>query len=227
MLSIEDVVAELDALIELTPAPAPRPLRDPDPPNPRTWNYTKPGVPFRHLVVRFLRSMRPGGPTARARLWARGLLADPEWDLFSRQAGFDQRHAIGVARAVFALTDNPLAARAALVHDIGKLDCGLGPVGRSGATLFRMLLPHLADRWGREVWREVVATPDARSAPRRLRERFALYWMHPWIGRRMLESVGSDRDVAAWAELHHHWYIVEDLPFAWNEALALWYSDGD
>jgi hypothetical protein len=219
-------VAELRALMADTPAPTGRPRRATDPPNPRSWNYRKQPVPFKHLVVRFIRSIRPGDPSARSSVWAQALLSPEEWSLFSEQAGFDRRHAIGVARVVLELTDNPLAARAALLHDIGKVDCRLGPVGRSAATLWRMLFPHLSERWSRAWWVESSEGPGRRT-PRRVAERFACYWMHPWAGSDMLAQVGAHPDVAAWAIAHHHWFIAEDLPFAWEEALALWYADGD
>ncbi|MCE7884809.1 MAG: hypothetical protein DYH08_13295 [Actinobacteria bacterium ATB1] len=225
--SLGDEVAELAHLIEEAPPPLRRPRRDPDPPNPRVWAYRKVPVPFRHLATRFLRSLSRRPPSPGTLAWARGLLTDREWELFRAQAGFDMRHAAGVARAVLALTANPLAARAALLHDIGKVDSRLGALGRACATFLRRLVPHLSDRWSRRIWAEVTAIPDARVQPRGLRERFAVYWMHPWIGRAVLLRHGVDADVASWALFHHHWYVAEDLPFTWKEALALWYADGD
>lgn len=225
--SLDEAVAVLADLIEKAPSPLQRPRRDLDPPNPRVWGYRKVPVPFRHLVTRFLRSLSRRPPSPSTLAWVRELLTDREWELFHSQAGFDMRHAAGVARAVLALTDNPVAARAALLHDIGKVDSGLGPLGRACATVLRRLVPHLSDKWSRRLWAGVSASPDARVQPLTWRERFAVYWMHPWIGQAILLRHGVDADVASWALFHHHWYVAEDLPFTWGEALALWYADGD
>ncbi len=184
-------------------------------------------TPYEHLAGRFFVSVRSGGPSPDRLAWARTVLTEGEWALFSRLADFDQRHAAGVGALVAERTDDPLAVRAALLHDVGKMDCRLGPVGRAVATLVRRFLPVTAEHWSRGVWEQVRADPCGRVRPRGLRERFALYWLHPWTGRRMLAAVGSQAPVAAWAEHHQHLYVPDDLAFEWETAVVLWEADND
>ena len=40
-------------------------------------------------------------------------------------------------------------------------------------------------------------------------------------------TTAADPTVAAWAEQHHHLYIVEDLAFDWHSATLLWELDSD
>lgn len=184
-------------------------------------------VPYEHLAGRFFLSVRSGGPSPERLAWVRGVLADGEWELFSGLADFDQRHAIDVGGLVAERTGEPVAVRAGLLHDVGKIDCGLGPVGRAVATLVRRFLPVTAEHWSRRVWERVRADPAGRVRPRNLGERFALYWLHPWTGRRMLAAVGSDAPVAAWAEHHQHPYLRDDLAFGWETSVVLWEADND
>lgn len=200
-----------------------------DPPSPRSWAYDplRNGPGWGHLIRRFFSSLRPGGPSEASAQWAHSVLSAPERILFDEMAGYDRRHAIGVGRLAGKVSGDHLVARAALLHDVGKLDCRLGPVGRAGATLFKRVLPVTADRLARQWYARVLAAAGGRLRPSRVIERFAAYWMHPWTGRLMLERTGADPTVAAWAEQHHHLYIVEDLAFDWHSATLLWELDSD
>lgn len=205
-----------------------RPLRRPeDPPRPRSWRVRAARTPYEHLADRFFLSLRSGAPAQERLAWARGALTDTEWSLFARLPDFDQRHAVGVGRFVSERTGDPVAVRAALLHDVGKLDCSLGPVGRAAATLVRRLLPATAEHWSRGLWEQVRADPAGRVRPRRWRDRFAVYWLHPWIGRRVLTAAGAEPAVAAWAEHHQHLYVPDDLAFPWETAVVLWEADND
>ena len=65
------------------------------------------------------------------------MLLPAEWAMWERLGPADQRHTIEVARRFGAA--RPDASRAemagALLHDIGKIECGLGTVGRVVATI--------------------------------------------------------------------------------------------
>lgn len=200
-----------------------------DPPNPRSWAYDplRHGPGWGHLVRRFCSSLRPGGPSEASTQWAHSVLSVPERGLFDQMPGYDRRHGIGVGRLAGKVSGSHVVARAGMLHDIGKLDCGLAPVGRAAATLFKRALPVTADRMSRRWYRRVLATSDGRLRPTGWGERFASYWMHPWCGRLMLERAGADPAVAAWAEQHHHLYVVEDLALTWDDATLLWELDGD
>ena len=90
-----------------------------------------------HLAKRFVTSLSRVPPPAADLAWARSCLLASEWELWERFGAMDQRHTIEVARRFVA--SRPDASRpevaAALLHDIGKLDSGLGVGGRVLATL--------------------------------------------------------------------------------------------
>jgi putative nucleotidyltransferase with HDIG domain len=109
----------------------------------------------------------------------------------------DRRHAVGVShRAAEALGDHDGAAvptnvlAAALLHDIGKIESGLGAFGRVAATLLATVAGSgRAARWS-------AYRPG-------FRRRVGLYLRHDGIGASMLEAVGSDPLVVGWAAEHH------------------------
>jgi len=91
-----------------------------------------------HLAKRFVRSLRPGGPSDAEETWVRGLLLDGEYRLWRRMSGADRRHAVGVARRVeraLGIEATRAVLAAALLHDVGKIESGLSTYGRVIATL--------------------------------------------------------------------------------------------
>jgi hypothetical protein len=118
-----------------------------------------------HLARRFFGALSPAPPTPDDEAWATSQLTAGEVELWQQMANPDRRHAITVARRFHAL--RPAAARpemaAALLHDVGKLDAGLGTVMRVVATLV---------------------------GPRT--DRFRRYHDHVAIGAQMLAAAGSD-----------------------------------
>lgn len=145
-----------------------------------------------HLVSRFFGSLRPGGPGADAEAWVAAQLSDGELALWRRLRGADRRHAHAVARRVERALGHeatkPVLA-AALLHDVGKLDCGLGTYGRVIATLSAAV----AGREAAELW----ITRDGFT------RRVGLYLLHPSIGGDLLALAGSDPLTVAWAREHH------------------------
>lgn len=124
--------------------------------------------------------------------WARSQLLPSEADLWRRMPGADRRHAVGVAReverALGVEAARPVLA-AALLHDVGKTECGLGVYGRVVATLCGMIA-------GRET-----AKHWARS--RGFTRKVGLYLLHPDLGGDLLGMAGSDPLTEAWARQHH------------------------
>ena len=137
----------------------------------------------RHLAARFFGALSPAGPGADDERWALALLGPGEHELWRRMGGPDRRHAIAVARAAVPLLE-PDPGRevlaAALLHDVGKVDAGLGTFGRVAVTVATVAL-------GRE----------------RLRGRARRYVEHDRIGGALLRAAGSDPFTIAWAEQHH------------------------
>ena len=138
--------------------------------------------------------------------WALGWLLPGEQSLWRRMSGPDRRHAAGVARGTASLLDDggPLPGRevmaAALLHDVGKVESGLGTFARVGVTLAAMA-----------VGRDRLASPprdhpDHWAAPRwfvTIRQRAGDYLRHDSIGAAMLAEAGADPSTVAWAGEHH------------------------
>ncbi|MEA3056994.1 MAG: hypothetical protein QOD30_2426, partial [Actinomycetota bacterium] len=76
-----------------------------------------------HLARRFFGSLRRGGPADEE--WAIDQLGAGEHALWSRMSDPDRRHAVEVAHRV----PEPLRV-AALLHDVGKIESGLGTFAR-------------------------------------------------------------------------------------------------
>jgi hypothetical protein len=123
----------------------------------------------------------------------------------------DRRHAVAVARRVDAAlgpaSSRPVRA-AALLHDVGKVDSGLGPVRRAAATVAGMIWGHDAAR----DWR-------TQGGPR---GRVGRYLCHDEIGADWLAAAGSDGLTVAWAREHHlppeRWTVPADLAAALKSA---------
>ena len=121
-----------------------------------------------------------------------GVLTPAELAVWRRLSGPDRRHAVGVARRVDAAiggADRPVLA-AALLHDAGKLDSGLGTWARVPATVVGLLgRRRLVGRWS--------------GRPRGFRRRVALYLDHPARGAARLRAAGCEPLTVAWAAEHH------------------------
>lgn len=106
--------------------------------------------------------------------------------LWRRMSRADQAHAAAVAARVVEQL-GPVEARpllpAALLHDVGKVDSGLGTWARAGATI-------VSGVWG---W-ERASKGDGRMAR---------YLRHAEIGARLLEDAGADPLTVTWATEHH------------------------
>ena len=95
-----------------------------------------PGIAW-HLSARFFTSLSPSPPPPEDEAWAASVLLPAEHELWEQMSNQDRRHCARVARR-FARR-RPDAGRAelagALLHDVGKVECGLGTFGRVAATL--------------------------------------------------------------------------------------------
>jgi hypothetical protein len=138
-----------------------------------------------HLARRFVASLWPGGPKAADDAWARSLLIDREQLLWGRMSGPDRRHAVAVAQRVarHQAGIDGAALPAALLHDVGKVESGLGPLRRAAAT--------------------VLALGVGRDRAARGQGRMARYLRHDILGAQLLEAAGSRHLTVAWAREHH------------------------
>jgi hypothetical protein len=168
-------------------------------------------VKLAHLSRRFVGSLRPGGPGAEAEAWVVGILSADQAELWRRMRGPDRRHAHAVARRVqrsLGHEATPPVLAAALLHDVGKVDAGLGTYGRVIATLSGTI----AGREHAELWR-------SRSGFTR---KVGLYLLHPDLGGDRLALAGSDPLTIAWAREHHlpedRWTVPVEIGRALRDA---------
>jgi len=148
-----------------------------------------------HLTRRFVGTLSPRAPSAADLAWVDGLLGPELAAQWRRMPNHDQRHAVGVARAVEAqledtpYRDDPRWLCAALTHDLGKLDARLSVPGRVVATVSAAAAGHdMADTW------------SERSGFTR---RVGLYLRHPELGSDRIRLAGGPEEAAAWAAAHH------------------------
>jgi predicted HD phosphohydrolase len=116
-----------------------------------------------HLARRFATSLSRREPSSDEVAWVESQLLAPELELWRGMPVADRRHSIEVARRFESMgqwTREEMAG--ALLHDIGKLESGLG------------------------TWMRVAATV---VGPRT--ERFRMYHDHEEIGADMLTVAGS------------------------------------
>jgi len=145
-----------------------------------------------HLVKRFFGSLWPMGPLKKNQVWAAELLLPEQRKLWFRMSRADRRHAVGVARRVERALGHeatPPVLAAALLHDVGKLDSGLGTYGRVIATVAGAV-------GGRDM-----ATQWTKASG--FTRRVGLYLRHAELGGDLLDMAGSDPLTSAWARQHH------------------------
>ncbi len=118
-----------------------------------------------HLVARFFTSLSGRPPAVEDEVWAESHLLPAEVGLWRRMSNQDRRHSAKVARRF--VDARPGASRAeiagALLHDVGKIECGLGTLGRV-----------------------VASVVGGRT------ERFRIYHDHERIGSELAAAAGSD-----------------------------------
>jgi hypothetical protein len=90
-----------------------------------------------HLAARFVTSLPPTPPSVDDEIWVDEHLLAGERSLWLQLSNQDRRHSVAVARRF--VVERPEATRAeiagAILHDVGKIECGLGTFGRVVATL--------------------------------------------------------------------------------------------
>ena len=149
-----------------------------------------------HLGRRFVRALSSRPPRDRDVAWVSGILEPAELELWRSLPNHDRRYTIRVAKDVetrLAGTEyagQPRWLAAALLHDVGKLDAGLGVVGRSVATVMGAVAgPARVDRWAETSG---------------FRRRAAWYLHHDDRGADRIRAAGGREEAARWASAHHH-----------------------
>lgn len=161
-----------------------------------------------HLSRRFVGSLSSADPPASDSAWALAHCLPGEQALWHQMPAADRRHAIGVARRTAVLLGGAAhraVLAAALLHDVGKIEAGLGTFGRVGATVV-----------GAGVGRGRAA--GWAGAPGPLGQ-VGRYLSHDVRGAALLASSGSDPLTVAWAREHHLPASQWTVPLPIGEAL--------
>ncbi len=120
-----------------------------------------------HLALRFFTSLSTKPPEPSEETWAESQLLPGELVLWRRMTNQDRRHSAKVARRF--LVSRPQATRAeiagALLHDVGKIECGLGTWGRVAASVLgrrgrRFSLYHDHERIGSDLAAAAGSEPE-------------------------------------------------------------------
>lgn len=164
-----------------------------------------------HLATRFFGSLWPFRPSLSARRRARQVLLPAEWAVWTSLGAADMRHSLAVADAVAVAGGDADAQAAALLHDIGKLDCDLGVLMRVAVTVAAEVLGYAQ-----------VASWAGHGG---LRGRGANYVLHDRLGAELLAEVGARPLATAWAGQHHGAPYGDPLPEGLAAMLAR--ADGD
>jgi hypothetical protein len=122
-----------------------------------------PLVKLWHLTARFVTSLPPTPPSVDDEVWVDEHLLPGERALWIQLSNQDRRHSAAVARRF--VRQRPAATRAeiagAILHDVGKIECGLGTFGQGGGHARRSAEPGRSPR----------ITTTRRSGPRWRRQR--------------------------------------------------------
>jgi hypothetical protein len=121
-----------------------------------------------HLVRRFAGSLSPRPPSPADEAWAQRQLLPAEVLLWQCMVNADRRHSIGVARRFETATRGSggrAATAGALLHDVGKIESGLGTFDRVLATVLGSRLSQ---------------------------GKYAAYHQHEHIGADLCAAAGSD-----------------------------------
>lgn len=163
-----------------------------------------------HLGKRFAGSVRARRLDAADEAFVRRALRPAELECWERLGRADRAESVRTARgALEALGPDadPTWVAAALLHDVGKAQTGLGAVGRAGATVVAALAGHARAR----------AWPNA----------IGRYVNHDELGAQRLHEAGARPEAVAWAAAHHRRdrWPATGIPPAVCEALAA--ADGE
>lgn len=141
-----------------------------------------------------------GGKLTRSDVdFVRSYLDEPGQFLFFQMSPVDQRHAVAVARELLSEVgyrrelDGLTLIKAALLHDIGKVEGDLNIVNRVVAGLIRRLSPSLRDK---------LSAPD-QTGGWKIRYGFYVDKVHPLRGSHMAQVLGIEAKVVELIRHHH------------------------
>jgi putative nucleotidyltransferase with HDIG domain len=139
-----------------------------------------------HLAQRFFGSVRVAPLDPAENELVHGFLNPGELSCWERLGPADRQESVATGRATLRALGTDTETKwvaAALVHDVGKAETNLGPVGRSVATVVAAIAGHRRVRaWNGRIGR---------------------YLNHDELGAQRLREAGARPEAAAWAGAHH------------------------
>jgi hypothetical protein len=140
-----------------------------------------------HLARRFVGSLRPRPLDEADLALVHGALRPEELACWERLGPADRAESLATARATIGALGpdvvDPRWVAAALLHDVGKAETALGPLGRTAATLAGAIAgAGRAREWSNAVGR---------------------YVNHDELGAARLRTAGARAEASAWAAVHH------------------------
>jgi putative nucleotidyltransferase with HDIG domain len=165
---------------------------------------------MRHLAARFTGSLRARPLDAADDALIRRTLRPEELACWESLGRADRAESVATARETLAALGpdaDPTWVAAALLHDVGKAQTGLGAVGRACATVAAGVAGHRRAR----AWRGAAGR----------------YVNHDELGARRLREAGARPEAVAWADAHHRRerWPATGIPVAICEVLAA--ADGE
>ncbi len=151
--------------------------------------------PLAHLSRRFYEVVTARALSVSEQAEVRHILDEAEHEPFFAQARADQRHAYDTLVRLRKVIDDPIAHRAALLHDVGKAAPYIGPVRRVVATVL-----------------------DAARLP--LMGSLRAYRRHGALGAARLEALGCPALVVDFARRHPDPDPQGNDPALWAALLA-------
>lgn len=115
-------------------------------------------------------------------------LTQKEKDLFNRLPLHEKKHAVNTAWTIYNAVynrDKYILVKAALLHDIGKVQGKLGIIKKSILVLMDRFLPRTAKKLSNKL------------------NMFYLYYNHPEIGAKLLRSINTNEQVVMLVKYHH------------------------
>lgn len=145
--------------------------------------------------------------------WVQKYLSPPEEALFWQMSPIDQKHAVDVSQRIVSIARHRgvwdgaeirMLIRAALLHDIGKIDGDIGLFDRITIVLVKRLAPSLAKALAQRGKEDLERKGVRRTWRAGVRRAFYTQAVHAERGAAMAKLVGVEDQVLHLIRHHHH-----------------------
>lgn len=140
-----------------------------------------------YRVKQFLKGLRPSISQEEVQ-FIESYLSAGERDLFDKLPYHEKRHAVSTARTIDMqglCSDRDILIKAALLHDIGKIQSRAGIIKKSILVLTDKFFPTVSCNLSNKL------------------NMFYVYYNHPELGARLLEEINTNSQVVLLVRFHH------------------------